>query len=174
MYVSKGFRKQYNRVCAGQRRSTAPSAEEPVHISDWSDPAPTSNLCRVRRYSTGLLHGVRLMGTHSTARCRAKCLLRHTSLHRELCMARTLAMLNQGNTAPVRACIFLWPYRASSLTGALPNAPETAHLGSLELCRIYDRICPSNFCILGDLLVVSPCSYRKECPPNGLISLALS
>ena len=50
---------------ADQHRSTAPSAEEPKPPEWWPDPAPSSTLCRVRRYSTGLLHSVRLTGTRA-------------------------------------------------------------------------------------------------------------
>lgn len=65
-----GSEKQHNRVSAESTLTTASSAEEPVHLSGWSDPArfPTQNRGKCKQ-STGISHSVLFTGTRSTARC---------------------------------------------------------------------------------------------------------
>ena len=75
------------------------------HRSDGLDHAPSSTLCRVRRYSTGLLHGVRLTGTHSTARCRV-CKLPLHQLSVASWAGESRSRLRHSAT-PITACISL-------------------------------------------------------------------
>jgi len=83
-----------------------PPKKSQSHLGDWPDPAQDLDfLLLVRRYSTGLLHGVRLTGTRCTARCRV-CKLPLHQLSVAFWAGESRSRLRL-ITTPITACISL-------------------------------------------------------------------
>ena len=110
---------------AGQHRSTA-SVRGADHFRDGLDHAPSSTLCRVRRYSTGLLHGVRLTGTRSIARCRV-CDLPLHQLWAASWVDLNFRSRSRHITTPITACISFCLF----LSG-LPKLLRRQHFSGLQ------------------------------------------
>ena len=103
------MRKQLSSLKRGQHRPTVPSAEEPNHLHDGlTTPKIFDFVPSVRRYSTGLLHSVRLTGIRSIARCR----ICNSSLSQQDCATpcpdRVLARDLQQITVPITARNFFF------------------------------------------------------------------
>ena len=135
------------------------SLEEPVHLNDWSGPAPARlKVGHGRKQCAGIEHGVPFTGTH-IAKIWAYCLLRHTALCRTLCMARTPDQTELRQYC-VRYDVYLFfgLIEHPAVLVRYQPPPETAPLSSLDFVAYPRRISISISSVLRVLLVI-PSSF---------------